>query len=159
MIRVKIIALGKLKEKYLRDAADEYAKRLSKYCNFEIIEINPEKLQDNPSDREILSALAKEKEAILKKIPQNAYTVALCVEGKQCDSVKFSRLFTDYTDFDGGICFIIGSSYGLSDDIKKIAKQKLSVSEMTFPHQLFRVMLFEQIYRGFKIIEGGTYHK
>lgn len=159
MIKIKIIALGRLKEKYLRDAADEYIKRLRSYCDLEIIELNPVKLSDNPSEKEIESALKTEAEMIFKKIPQNSKITALCVEGKAVSSEKFSQSINSAA-FDGApMCFLIGSSYGLSEELKKMAHNRLSMSEMTFPHQLFRVMLLEQIYRAFKIIEGSTYHK
>lgn len=159
MIKVKIIALGKLKEKYLRDAADEYIKRLKGYCDLEIIELSPVKLSDNPSEKEIQSALKSEAQMIIKKIPQNSKITALCVEGKGVSSEKFADSINSAA-FDGApVCFVIGSSYGLSDEIKKLANNRLSMSEMTFPHQLFRIMLLEQLYRAFKINEGSTYHK
>ena len=159
MIKVKIIALGRLKEKYLRDAADEYIKRLKGYCDLEIIELNPVKLSDNPSEKEIDAALKSEAQMILKKVPQNSKITALCVEGKGLPSEKFAKSINSAT-FDGApICFVIGSSDGLSEEIKAKAHNRLSLSEMTFPHQLFRIMLLEQIYRAFKINEGSTYHK
>lgn len=159
MIKVTLIALGKLKEKYLRDAVEEYSKRLSRYCALEIAEINPVALPENPSEKEIAAALTKEKELIFKKIPENAAVFALCVEGKQKSSEEFAAEIETLTNDGRNFCFIIGSSYGLDDGVKQRADTKLSLSKMTFPHQLFRVMLLEQLYRGFKIIEGSTYHK
>ena len=160
MIKVKIIALGKLKERYLKEAVEEYAKRLSALCSFEVIEIEPEKTKENPSDKEILAALKKEATLIEKKIPEGALTVALCIEGKRYSSVSFSKLFSDAAvNGKGNIVFLIGSSYGMDESLKKRADIKMSMSDMTFPHQLARVMLTEQIYRAFKIMEGGTYHK
>ncbi len=159
MMKVDIIALGKLKEKYLRDASDEYAKRLSRYCDLKITELNPISLSDNPSENEIKNALLKEKEIILKVIPKDSYIIALCVEGKEISSEELAVLFKGKANEGKKICFIIGSSYGLSEEIKKSADMRLSVSPMTFPHQLFRIMLLEQTYRAFKINEGGTYHK
>ena len=140
MIKITLITLGKLKEKYLRDAVEEYAKRLSRYCKLDIIELSPVTLSDNPSQSEIDTALLKEAEIIEKRIPDGSVVTALCIEGKN-------------------MCFIIGSSFGLSDTVKQKSNLKLSLSAMTFPHQLFRVMLLEQIYRAFKINEGSTYHK
>ncbi len=159
MIKITLIALGKLKEKYLRDAVDEYAKRLSRYCKLDIIELNPVNLPEKPSQSEIDSALAKEAEMIEKRIHENCIVTALCVEGKSLSSEKLSEFVESNTNNGKNMCFIIGSSYGLCDIIKKKADLRLSLSEMTFPHQLFRVMLLEQIYRAFKINEGGTYHK
>lgn len=159
MMKVDIIALGKLKEKYLRDASDEYAKRLSRYCDLKITELNPISLSDNPSNSEIVNALEKEKDIILKVIPKDSYIIALCVEGKGISSEGLANAFKEKANEGKRICFIIGSSYGLSEEIKSRADLRLSVSKMTFPHQLFRVMLLEQTYRAFKINEGGTYHK
>ncbi len=159
MIKVTLIALGKLKEKYLTEAVAEYKKRLSRYCNFEIIEIEPVRLPEKPSENEINNALMKEAELVLKKISGDSEVISLCVEGKGFSSPDFAKKIGGYADFGKNITFIIGSSYGLSDKIKKLSNLKLSLSEMTFPHQLFRVMLLEQIYRAFKIIEGSAYHK
>lgn len=159
MIKIKIIAMGRLKEKYLRDAADEYIKRLKAFCDLEIIELNPIKLSENPSGKEIQSALKEEASMIIKKIPQSSKIIALCVEGKSTDSEKFAENINS-ASFDGApLCFVIGSSYGLSDEIKRVAHSRLSLSCMTFPHQLFRIMLLEQLYRAFKINQGSTYHK
>lgn len=159
MIKITLIAMGKLKEKYLLDAAAEYKKRLSRYADFNIIEIEPVRLSDSPSDSEINSALSKEAEMIIKKIPQNTKVISLCVEGKEMPSEKFGEMIKQSADIGKGITFLIGSSYGLCESIKKSSDFRLSISQMTFPHQLFRVMLLEQIYRAFKIIEGSTYHK
>lgn len=159
MIKCKLIALGSLKEKYLKEACKEYEKRLSRYCDLEICEIEPVRLSEKPSQAEIDNALKKEAELITKKIPQNSRVVALCVEGKSLSSEGFAEQIKTDASFGKSVCFIIGSSYGLSPEIKKASDFKLSISEMTFPHQLFRVMLLEQIYRAFKINEGSTYHK
>lgn len=158
MIKVNVIALGKLKEKYLSDAVLEYQKRLSRYCDFKIIEIDPVKLPENPSEAEVNAALKKEAEIITKKIPSGSAVFPLCVEGKQCTSPQFAKKISTFQNEGKQITFIIGSSYGLCDSVKALGF-KLSISEMTFPHQLFRVMLLEQIYRVFKINEGSTYHK
>ncbi len=159
-MNIKIIALGKLKEKYLRDAIDEYAKRISAYAKFEIIELNPVKLSDNPSQAEINTALNKEADEIKKKLPKDSFIFALCIEGKEKSSEKFAEAInTAAIDGKSTVTFIIGSSYGLSPEIKELADNKLSFSPMTFPHQLMRVMLCEQIYRAFQIINNGKYHK
>lgn len=159
MIKVTLIALGKLKEKYLADAVKEYSKRLSGYCKLEILELEPLRLSDKPSQSEIDNILDKEAELILKKIPQNSYVFSLCVEGKGMTSPAFADKIRQCENMGKSVTFIIGSSYGLSNKIKQISNFKLSLSEMTFPHQLFRVMLLEQIYRAFKINEGSAYHK
>lgn len=159
MIKVTLITLGRLKESYLRGASDEYRKRLSRYCNLDIVELSPEQIPDNASPTLIESALAKEAQMISAKIPKGAFVTALCVEGNRLSSEKFAELIAKHCNIGKTLCFIVGSSYGLSEDIKRIADLKLSVSDMTFPHQLFRIMLLEQIYRGFKINEGSAYHK
>lgn len=159
MMKLKIIALSKLKEKYLRDAAEEYTKRLKGYCDLEIIELSPVKLPDNPSQKEISSALKTEAEMILKKIPANSKIISLCVEGKKISSEKFAEHLNSLSFEGGSVCFVIGSSYGLCEEIKKASNMRMSMSDMTFPHQLFRIMLLEQIYRAFKINEGSAYHK
>ena len=159
MIKVTIIALGRLKEAYLRDAVSEYSKRLSRYCDLEIVELEPVKLPDAPSKSQIDAALLKEADMILKKIPKNCDVFPLCVEGKQLSSEEFAEKVDDLSQQGRGIALIIGSSYGLSETVKATAKMRFSLSKMTFPHQLFRVMLLEQVYRAFKINEGSTYHK
>ena len=159
MIKVTVIALGKLKESYLREAVGEYTKRLSRYCTLNILETEPVKLGDNPSKSQIDAALEREAEIILKKIPQDSFTCALCVEGKELSSEQLAERLNSLSAIGKNITFIIGSSYGLSERVKKACDLRLSMSQMTFPHQLFRVMLLEQIYRAFKINEGSTYHK
>lgn len=159
MIKCRLVVLGSLKEKYLKEACKEYEKRLSRYCDLDICEIEPVRLPEKTSQSEIDSALKKEAELINKKIPQNAKVITLCVEGKPLSSEEFARDVNEQVSFGKGLCFIIGSSYGLASEIKKTSDMRLSLSEMTFPHQLFRVMLLEQIYRAFKINEGSTYHK
>ncbi len=159
MIKITLITLGKLKEKYLRDATDEYAKRLSRYCKLDIIELAPINLSEKPSQSEIDVALSKEAESIEKRIPENCIVTSLCVEGKSLSSENLADFVEQNTNNGKNMCFIIGSSYGLSDSIKQKSDLRLSLSAMTFPHQLFRVMCLEQIYRAFKINEGSTYHK
>ncbi|MBR3968503.1 MAG: 23S rRNA (pseudouridine(1915)-N(3))-methyltransferase RlmH [Clostridia bacterium] len=158
-MKITFITLGRLKEKYLRDAVDEYAKRLSRYCKLDIIELNPINLPEKPSQSEIDAALLKEAEMIEKRIPDGSIVTTLCVEGKSYSSEQLAQFVDTNTNSGKNMCFIIGSSYGLSDIVKQKSDLKLSLSAMTFPHQLFRVMCLEQIYRAFKINEGSTYHK
>lgn len=160
MQTVTIICEGKLKEKYLRDACAEYAKRLSAYCKLNIIELNPHRISENPSAAEIDAVLEAEAKEILAKIPNTAKVYAMCIEGKQMSSEKLSKEISSCAvQGFNNIVFIIGGSHGLSDSVKKRADFKLSMSEMTFPHQLARVMLLEQIYRAYQISNGGKYHK
>lgn len=160
MIRIKIASIGHLKEKYLREASAEYEKRLSAFCKLEIIELEPEKLPDDPKPSQISAALEAEAARLLKVIPQNAFVVPLCIEGKLMSSTELSaKLDSIAVGGESTVCFVIGGSYGMSDMVKQKASLKLSMSPMTFPHQLARIMLLEQIYRSFKISGGGTYHK
>ena len=159
MIKVTVIAPAGLKEKYLREAAGEYEKRLRAYCDLEIAEIKPVRLPEDPSDKEIAAALKKEAEEITRRIPQNSRTVALCIEGKTLSSVGFAEEIRNCADAGKPIAFLIGSSYGLDEELKRRCDKRLSFSEMTFPHQLFRIMLLEQIYRAFRINTGAAYHK
>ena len=157
---IKLITVGKLKEKYFREAAQEYEKRLGAYCRVEICEIEPAKLPDIPSDAEISRALEKEAEKILQKIPAGSFTIPMCIEGRQMSSEKFSELIGKETaNGRNTFVFIIGGSYGLSDKVKDAADFKMSMSEMTFPHRLARVMLTEQLYRAFSLLRNGKYHK
>lgn len=159
-MNITVITLGKLKEKYLKDAVGEYAKRISPYGKLDIIELTPARLSESPSPAEIESALAKESEEIKKKIPSGGYVFSLCIEGKQKSSEELAKAIHDITlNGKSNIVFIIGSSFGLSDEIKNLSDCKLSFSPMTFPHQLMRVMLLEQIYRAFQINTNGKYHK
>ena len=160
MLRVTVVAVGRIKEKFLTAAIDEYSKRLSAYCNFEVVEVKDEKTPENPTETEKNAVLDREAERILQKIPKGAKVIALCVEGKQMTSEKFADMIEVCTV--GGtshIVFVIGGSMGLSDKVKNLSDTRLSFSQMTFPHMLMRVILAEQIYRGFTIINGKTYHK
>ncbi len=160
MLRVHIVHVGTIKEKYLTDAVAEYEKRLSAYCSVDNISVKEERLSDRPSATEIATALKKEGERILAALPQRAYSIALCVEGKQMSSEKFSERLTSVANEGfSDVCLIIGGSDGLSDEVKNACRMRLSVSEMTFPHQLMRVILLEQLYRAFNIAAGGKYHK
>lgn len=160
MLKITLITVGRLKEQYLRDAVKEYEKRLSTLCSLKNVEIDAVKLPDNPNDSQISSALDSEAVKILSNIPNGAYVIPMCIEGKQLSSEELSqKIDTLGVSGQGSICFIIGGSYGLSDKVKSKADFKLSMSKMTFPHKIARVMLLEQIYRAFKILQGGTYHK
>ena len=160
MLTVNIICVGNLKEKYLKDAVDEYKKRLSAFCKFDIIEIAEQRLSDKPSESEINSALEKEAEKIMQKVPKGSAVIPMAIEGKQLSSEKLADTVSDFAlkGF-SSISFIIGSSFGLSQNIKSKANLLLSMSKMTFTHQLARVMLCEQIYRAFSIINHTKYHK
>ena len=160
MQAVTILAVGKLKEGYLRDAAAEYQKRLSAFCKLKIIEIDEERLPQDPSPALIQKTLEAEGRRILAKIPTQAYVVPLCIEGRQLPSEKLAeKLEALATSGCSQIVFIIGGSHGLADAVKARADFKLSMSEMTFPHQLARVMLLEQVYRAYSILTGTKYHK
>ena len=159
MLSVKIITVGTLKESYLRDAVAEYSKRLSAFCKLSVVQLKESKLSDNPSEKEITQALDAEAKTILSEIPPRSYKIAMCVEGKQMPSEKLAQKLESISKETSEVCFIIGSSFGLSDKIKDIADMRLSMSELTFPHQLLRVMLLESIYRAFTITAGTKYHK
>ncbi|MGN1133521.1 MAG: 23S rRNA (pseudouridine(1915)-N(3))-methyltransferase RlmH [Oscillospiraceae bacterium] len=161
MIKINLIVIGKLKEKYWRDACSEYAKRLSSSCKLEIIELSESRLPDKPSEKEIAAALEREAKAILPYCEKShTASIAMCIEGKQLASTQLADTIQDLsTQGYSTVNFIVGSSFGLSDVIKNKCRLKLSMSEMTFPHQLARVMLLEQIYRCFQILSGTSYHK
>lgn len=159
MISVTIIAVGKLKESYLRDGCKEYLKRLSAFAKVDIIEINEERCSDNPSAKEIETVISKEGERIIQKIPKGSAVIPLCIEGKEYSSPDFSRLMEEISLTASHLCFIIGGSFGLSNQVKALSKTKLSFGKMTLPHQLARLVLLEQIYRGFSISNNSKYHK
>ena len=160
MLNVKLICVGKMREKFYIDAFEEYRKRLQTYCRLELMEITEQRLSDRPAEKEITAALEREGQEILKAVPADAYLVALCVEGKQMPSEGMAELIAARENSGKPkLCFVIGGSFGLSPTVKSRADRKLSMSQMTFPHHLARVMLIEQVYRGFKINEGSQYHK
>ena len=159
MFSVTIFAVGKLKEPWLREGFSEYRKRLSAYCKLTLVEIPEVKLSKAPTLGEITNALAKEGDAIRQKIPPSARVAALCVEGRMRSSEEMARMIPAQGSQDKHLVFLIGGSYGLHPSIKAEASVQLSMSPMTFPHHLARVMLLEQIYRAFKINEGSSYHK
>lgn len=159
MLNVNIICVGNLKEKFFSDAVSEYSKRLSRYCRFSVIELPEEKTTDQSTPAVIEKTLLKEGERILSKIGKSDYVIAMCIEGKIISSEELSQKLQDISMQSGTVDFVIGGSWGLSNDVKNRADMKLSVSKMTFPHQLFRVMLCEQIYRAFSISANAKYHK
>lgn len=159
MLNVKIFVTGTLKEQYYKDAIAEYKKRLTSYCKLDIVEFKEYKLPDAPSQRQIDQALESEGERILSEMPQKAYKIALCVEGKQLSSEEFAKKLDDISTTHGELCLVIGSSYGLSDEVKNACDMRLSVSKMTLTHQMLRVWLLEIIYRCLSITHGGKYHK
>lgn len=159
MLTVNLICVGSLKERYWRDACAEYAKRLSSFCNLTVLELPETRLSDRPSAAEIAKALDAEGKAILAKAGNGA-VIPLCIEGGQLSSPGLAELLEGLAlSGTSAVSFVIGSSYGLSDSVKKKGVKRLSMSEMTFPHQLARVMLLEQIYRAFTISGNGKYHK
>ena len=160
MQSIQLICVGKLKERFYTDAAAEYVKRLSAYCKLTVTEVNEERLPSNPSQAQIDAALAREADAIRGKIPSGSGLVALCVEGKLLSSEELASQMAKWAN--GGqssLTFVIGGSFGLHPSVKQQAALRLSMSPMTFPHHMARVMVLEQIYRAFKIQEGSRYHK
>ncbi len=159
-MRIRIICVGKIKEKYLKDGIAEYAKRLGRFCTFEVCELPDKKIPDNPSDAECTKVLTEEGEAISKRISKDSFVIALCVEGKAMSSEELAAKMSSVTLMGkSNIDFIIGGSLGLSDSVKKQSDMRLSFSAFTLPHQLMRLVLAEQIYRAFKINANEEYHK
>ena len=160
MVSVNLICVGKMKEQFLKDACAEYAKRLNAFSKLSIIELDEFRLPENPSDSQIDSALSDEARRISTKIDSDSFVVAMCIEGKTMSSEKLAEKMAETINFGSGrFTFIIGGSCGLSNEIKQRADLKLSMSPMTFPHHLARVMLLEQIYRAFMINANTRYHK
>ena len=159
MATIKFITVGTLKEDYLRDAVKEYEKRLSGFCRVEQINLKEAKLPNDPSDGDIKKALAEEAKAILAAMPDRSYKIAMCVEGKQFSSEELASKIESAFSASSELCFVIGSSHGLDDSVKNAADLRLSVSKMTFPHQLMRILLLEGVYRCMNIIKGTKYHK
>ena len=160
MMSITVIALGKLKEAAYCEMSNEYEKRLKTMCRLNIIELTPCALPENPSEKQTENALEEEAGRILSKIPADAYVISLCVEGRQKSSEELAGLFENAAlNGKSHVVFIIGSSYGLSEKIKMRSNERISMSKMTFPHRLARIMLLEQIYRAFSISNGLKYHK
>ena len=159
MLTINIICVGKVKEKYLKDAVDEYSKRLSKYCKLNILELPDKKIPDKLN--QTISNDIKEQEGIdiLNHIKKDSYVICLDLTGKELSSEEFSKNIDNLSLTTSSITFIIGGSLGISNSVLDISKQKLCFSKMTFPHQLIRIFLLEQIFRGFKISNGETYHR
>lgn len=159
MQRITVLCVGKLKEKFYADAAAEYIKRLSRYCKIEVTELPETRLPEDPSPAEIKKALAAEATAIRQKLEGGA-VVAMCIEGQTCSSEALSKKLAAFAlEGKSKVTFLIGGSFGLDETLKKQADWRLSMSPMTFPHHLARVMLLEQIYRACQIAEGTRYHK
>ncbi|MGG3640025.1 23S rRNA (pseudouridine(1915)-N(3))-methyltransferase RlmH [Bacillus gobiensis] len=159
-MKITIITVGKLKEKYLKQGIDEYIKRLSAYAKVDIIELPDEKAPENLSEQDMRIVKEKEGERILAKINPDDHVIALAIEGKMKTSEEFADMIDKLATYGKSkVSFVIGGSLGLSDEILKRADEKLSFSKMTFPHQLMRLVLVEQVYRGFRIIRGEPYHK
>ncbi len=159
-MKITCVAVGKIKEMYFSEAVKEYAKRLSRYCKLEIVELPDEKTPDGASAAEEAAILEREGERILKAVREDAYVIALAIKGKALDSVEFSRRLERLgVEGKSHIVFVIGGSLGLSPAVMKRADESVSFSRMTFPHQLMRVILLEQVYRGFRIMKGEPYHK
>ena len=160
MQKVTIICTGKLKEKFYLDAAAEYAKRLSRFCTLTILELPEERLPESPSPAQIEAALAREADAVRAKLPAGCLLIAMCVEGQERSSEALARYLAEAAARGAGhIVFLIRSSYGIHPSLKQQADLRLSMSPMTFPHHLLRVMLLEQIYRAYQINAGSKYHK
>ena len=159
-MKITVLCVGKIKEKFYREAVAEYQKRLSKYATFSIVEVNDEKTAENLSEVERNKILEEEGKRLLSKISDSAYVVLLDILGKKYDSVEFSKFMEDNMNRGNShLMFVIGGSLGLSDSVKKRGDAAVSFSDMTFPHQLMRVILTEQIYRGFRIMRNEPYHK
>lgn len=159
-MKCTVLCTGSLKEKYWKDAEGEYIKRMSRFGGWSVTELPEVKLSNDPSDKEIAQALAKEGEALLRRLPPQAYSIALCVEGKPLSSEGLASLLEKIPqEGKSEVVLVIGSSYGLSPEVKAACRFRLSVSPMTFPHQMMRVLLAEQFYRAHKILANENYHK
>ena len=160
MQSVNIICIGKIKEKYLADAIKEYSTRLTPFCKFQIIELDEYRLPDKPSQAQIKACLEEEGKKILSKISRSSFVIPMCIEGKTVSSEELSAIIRDAgVSGRSTVDFVIGGSFGLSDEVKNRGDLRISMGRMTFPHQLARVMLCEQLYRAFSITNGGQYHK
>lgn len=159
MLHINIVCIGKLKEKYLKDAIDEYSKRLSKYCNLNIIELLDEKIPNSNSDKLLYEIKSKECEKIASHIKKDSYLIALDLSGKQYSSEEFSKKIDNISLNYSNITIIIGGSLGMTEQFLSTVNEKICFSKMTFPHQLIRVFLLEQLFRAFKISNNETYHK
>ena len=160
MQKVSILCVGKLKEKFYRDAVEEYSKRLQRFCKLEITELPETRLPEDPSAAQVRQALAAEAALFRERLPRGGAVIALCVEGKPCSSEELSRRMADFgVAGRTQLTFLIGGSFGLDETLKREADWRLSMSPMTFPHHMARVMLLEQVYRAYQIAVGTRYHK
>ena len=160
MQKVSILCVGKLKEKFYRDAVEEYSKRLQRFCKLEITELPETRLPEDPSPAQVRQALAAEAALIRERLPRGGAVIALCGEGKPCSSEELSRRMADFgVAGRTQLTFLIGGSFGLDETLKREADWRLSMSPMTFPHHMARVMLLEQVYRAYQIAVGTRYHK
>ena len=160
MQKITVLCVGKLKDRYYQEAAAEYVKRLGRHCKLDVVELPESRLPEDPSPGEIQRALAAEAAAIREKLPRGGAVIALCIEGKPCSSVELSRRMQELAvSGKSQLTFLIGGSVGLAEDLKRQADWRLSMSPMTFPHHLARIMLLEQIYRAYQIAGGAKYHK
>ena len=160
MQKITVLCVGKLKERFYQEAAAEYVKRLGRHCKLDVVELPESRLPEDPSPGEIQRALAAEAAAIREKLPRGGAVIALCIEGKPCSSVELSRRMQELAvSGKSQLTFLIGGSVGLAEDLKRQADWRLSMSPMTFPHHLARIMLLEQIYRAYQIAAGTKYHK
>ena len=158
MLNINIICVGKIKEQYLKDAIYEYSKRLAKYCNLNVIELQDEKLPNKLYESLLNEVKEKEGNKIIENIKKDSYIIALDLKGKEYSSEEFSKKIENITNINSSITFIIGGTLGISERVLEMSNEKICFSKMTFPHQLIRVFLLEQIYRGFKISKNETYH-
>ena len=159
MLTINILCVGKIKENYLKEAINEYSKRLSKYCNLNIIEVSDEKVPDKTSETIIKNIKDKEAHKMLTYIKKDTYCVSLDLKGKQITSEEFAKRIEEISNINSSITFIIGGTLGIGEEILNTSKEKICFSKMTFPHQLIRVFLLEQIFRAFKISNNETYHR
>ena len=159
MLHINILCVGKIKEKFFKDAILEYSKRLSKFCNLTITELPDEKIPNNASSKIENEIKEKEGNNIISHIKKDSYVIALDLSGKEFDSVEFSKKISNIPIINSSITFIIGGSLGLSSKVLLNCNEKFCFSKLTFPHQLIRIFLLEQLYRGFKISNNETYHK
>lgn len=159
MVHIRLIAVGKIKESFLREEIAEYAKRLSRYCKFSIAEVEDSKIREKASEKEETMILEEEGKKLLKQIRKEEFVLLIDLHGKEMDSVSFAKEFAKICNLHPVVDVVIGGSLGLSDEVRARADMKLCLSKMTFPHQMTRAIVSEQIYRAFKITNNETYHK
>lgn len=159
MLTINILCVGKIKESYLKEAIGEYSKRLSKYCNLNIIEVSDEKVPDKLSDTVINNIKDQEANKMLQYLKKDTYCICLDLKGKEISSEEFSKKIEEISNISSSITFVIGGTLGIGEEVLQMSKEKICFSKMTFPHQLIRVFLLEQIFRAFKISNNETYHR